>query len=98
MLHAAWWAYVGVTWPAYPLTPPKVEGVGVLLKAAGYRSADNYAMAAKEEHISRGFAWADALAQAAHHFHLSTNRGLGPSKQSEPLDFEACVKLGCWAG
>ena len=94
MLHAAWWAFVGVSWPAFPLTPAKVEGVGVLLKAAGYRSADNYMTAAKEEHIGGGHPWTDALTQAAHHFHLSTNRGLGPSKQSEPLDFEACIKLG----
>ena len=85
---------MGVTWSAYPLTPEKIEAVGSLSKAAGYRSADNYMSAAKEFHISQGHRWTDELKQAAHDFHLSTNRGLGPSKQSEPLDFAACVQLG----
>ena len=32
MLHTAWWAYVGITFPAFPLTPDKIEGVGCSLK------------------------------------------------------------------
>ena len=84
---------MGVSWAAFPLTPEKIEGVGSLMKASGYRSADNYMSAAKEEHISLGYSWTEQLAQAALRFHLSTSRGLGPSKQSEPLDFKMCVKL-----
>ena len=92
-LHVAWWAFEGVKWAAWPLTPEKIAGVGALLKASGYRSAYNYLTAAKDEHIALGWPWTDQLARAAKLFNLSTARGIGPSKQSEPLDFRRCMLL-----
>ena len=64
-LRVAWWAFEGVKWAAWPLTPEKIAGVGALLKASGYRSAYNYLTAAKDEHIALGWPWTDQLARAA---------------------------------
>ena len=93
MLHMAWWCFECVAVAAWPLTPEKIAGVGALLKASGYRSGYNYMTAAKDEHIALGWPWTDQLARAARLFNLSTSRGIGPSKQSQPLDFEKCMKL-----
>ena len=93
------WAYVHneVQWellgmPAdtgvLPLTPFKIEIVGSCMKEGGYRSGKNYMTAIKRMHILNGHSWNEGLDQAAHDFNASTPRGMGPSRQSEPLPFD----------
>ena len=93
-LHDAWWRRSGRPVPVWPLTPEKFTGVGSLLKAGGYRSGYNYSSAAKDEHIAQGYEWTSALSRAHRRFNLSTQRGIGPGKQSEPLRFAAVMALG----
>ena len=92
-LHEAWWEHSGRSVPVWPLTPEKFTGVGSLLKAGGYRSGYNYSSAAKDEHIARGYEWSSSLSRAHRRFNLSTQRGIGPGKQSEPLRFAAVMAL-----
>ena len=91
-LHEAWWSHQGAPCDVWPLTAAKIFAVGALLKSASYRSGYNYLNAAKDEHIMLGYSWTDSLDWAAKKFTLSVSRGLGPPRQSEPLDFErACL-------
>mgnify|MGYP006999513922 FL=1 len=92
-LHDAWWRHSGRSVPVWPLTPEKFAGVGSLLKAGGYCSEYNYSSAAKDEHIAQGYEWSSALSRAHRRFNLSTQRGIGPGKQSEPLRFSAVMAL-----
>ena len=73
---------------ALPLTPRIITVIGAVMKAAGYRSTKNYMTAIKKLHISRGHRWDEQLAMSAHYFNLSTTRGIGPVRQSEPLSVE----------
>ena len=75
------------------MDPLKVHIVGSLLKAGGYRSAHNYLGIAKIKHIELGFPWGPELELAARIFNLSTRRGAGPPRQSEPLNFEMLANL-----
>ena len=85
-----WYRQEGTSPPpaVFPLTPDHVGAVGCILEEAEYRSAYNYLNAAKRRHIKLGYAWTDALELAAREYGLSTRRGLGPTKQAEPLPFE----------
>ena len=66
--------------------------VKAMLKAGGYRSPAYYLSRAKEEHIVRGFAWDDQLALAVRKTTASITRGMGPGRQSSPLDLS-----GVWS-
>ena len=79
--------------PAVPLGPLKVHVVGSLLEVGGYRSARNYLGMAKIKRIELGFPWGPELELAARRFDLSTRRGAGPPRQSEPLNFELLANL-----
>ena len=86
--HRAHWD--GLRRPAYPvvpLTPIFVHVVGALLKIGGYRSTKNYLNAAKERHLDTGTPWSSLLDHAGRRFVNSTQRGIGPPRQSEPLNF-----------
>ena len=90
-LHAAWWIHQfghhGI--PAVlPLTPSKIDAVGCLLKASGYRSGYNYIAAAKDAHLAEGFPWDEFLNRSYRLFNSSMNRGTGPPRQSDPLLFD----------
>ena len=74
-------------WPTFPLTPTKIHGVGALLKGAAYRSPKNYLQVAKRHHILAGYPWSDQLKLAADQFRASTMRGMGPPRQSGPIDY-----------
>ena len=91
-LSAAYATGKGWTYESFPLTPAKIHGVGTLLKAGGYRSTKNYLHVAKVAHIDAGFKWTDDLALASTRFTASTLRGMGPPRQSEPIDFEQAAK------
>ena len=80
-------------WSVLPLTPAKIHGVGTLLKAGGFRSSKNYMHAIKVLHVGSGYEWNEGLALARSRFMASTMRGMGPGRQSEPLDFSAAVAL-----
>ena len=71
--------------PALPLTPTKIVVVGSVFKGAGYRSTGNYLSAIKRSHIAHGHDWSPQLELAADMFKASTERGIGPGKQSCPL-------------
>lgn len=93
-LHVAYGETKGFPdWPVFPLTPSKVHGVGALLKAGGYRSTKNYLHAIKVMHVDQGHAWTDELILAGSRFTASTLRGMGPSRQSEPIDFAAAADV-----
>ena len=62
-----------------------------MLKAGGYRSPAYQLSRAKEEHIVRGFAWDDQLALAVRKTTASITRGMGPGRQSSPLDLSGAV-------
>ena len=97
-LHRAHWD--GVRREAadlLPLDPLRVHIIGALLKIGGYRSSSNYVDIARTKHIELGFTWGPDLDLARRRFLLSTRRGAGPPRQSEPLNFELVVALdlGC---
>ena len=63
------------------------------MKKAGYRGPKKFITAMKQLHISEGREWDSQLAQAQHRYNMSTARGLGPARQSEPLPFEKVADL-----
>ena len=91
--HDEWYIYAAGRVPAaFPLTADHIEAVGTMLKAADYRSSYNYLNAAKRNHIALGYKWDDQLELAARAFSMSTQRGLGPGRQSEPLPYQRLVQ------
>ena len=91
--HEEWYMYADGQAPApFPLTANHIEAVGTMLKAADYRSSYNYLNAAKRNHIALGFKWDDQLELAGRAFSMSTQRGLGPGRQSEPLPYQRLVQ------
>ena len=93
-LHAAHWD--GVRRPAdevLPLTPIKIHVVGALLKEGGYRGPGNYMTAMKNLHIEHGRPFSQVLELAAKRFNMSVSRGIGPPRQSEPLNIELILGL-----
>lgn len=80
----------------FPLTVDHIHGVAALLKAGGYRSAEEYLSRAKDEHVKRGHHWSDQLARARMRAARSVTRGIGPSKQAAtyPLAHIPDLKLG----
>ena len=49
--------------------------------------------AVKRNHIDDGYGWNEQLSLASRRFHASTSRGMGPSRQSAPLDVEKLAAL-----
>ena len=79
--------------PPLPLTAIKFHTIGSLLKLGGYRSADNYATIAKRKHVESGYQWSAELELASKRMVTSCQRGMGPPRQSEPLNYEAILLL-----
>ena len=65
-----------------------------MFKRGKYRSWKNYLSRARAEHIRRGGAWTDALAQEARESFRSVLRGIGPARQSASLDSERIHGFG----
>ena len=78
---------------ALPLTPVRITIVGAILKEADYRSARNYMSAIKGDHIIARHRRAEQLEQSASRFNTSTTRGMGPTRQREPLSVGKLVAL-----
>ena len=76
-----------------PLDPLRVHVIGALLKIGGYRSSSNYVDVAKTKHVELGYVWGPDLDLARRRFLLSTRRGAGPPRQSEPLNFDLVASL-----
>ena len=89
--HRQWF---GADVPLLPLTPPKLFALGAMLKAGGYRSAGNYFSRIKEEHTSAGHLWTDQLSWAQRRAIVSVTRGMGPARQSAPLQLDIVAELG----
>lgn len=77
----------------FPLREHGIETVLALLKAAGYRSVPNYLSRAKEEHVRLGAEWTRSLDDIARPASRSAQRGIGPARQSAPLDLPALEDL-----
>ena len=73
----------------YPLTSEKLLLMAALLKAGRYRSAQQYLYTAKREHARRGHAWDAGLTVLLGDARRSCARGLGGSRQAQPLPLEA---------
>ena len=92
--HRTYWFHHGhPSLPVLPLTPVKVHILGMLFKIATYRAAKNYLSAAKKMHLDSGYRWSEFLELASRRFNLSTRRGMGPPRQSAPINFEFAVTL-----
>jgi hypothetical protein len=58
------------------------------MKSRGYRSFPGFLSAVRDRHIAAGFAWTDLLERARRRYTRSTQRGIGPQRQS----LEVCPK------
>ena len=89
------WSRFGLPWdePVIPLTPLKIAAIGSILKEADYRSSKNYLTSIKNAHILEGHPWPHQLELAQTRYNLSTTRGMGPGRQSEPLSFEKLANV-----
>ena len=93
-LHTAHWD--GIRRPAtgvLPLTPVKVHTIGCLLKLGGNRSAKNYLDVVKKKNAELGQWWTPDLELAGKRMVMSCQRGMGPPRQSDPLNYEAILML-----
>ena len=93
--HGAWFGHHSLDDEAqpFPLTVMKIYAVGAMLKSGGYRSPANYLSRAKEEHIVRGHLWTDELSLAVRKTTSSITRGVGPGRQSSPVDLSSMWQL-----
>ena len=76
-----------------PLTPAKVHAVGSLLKIGKYRSSKNFLSAIKTVHSEGVHPWGPALELAGRRFLASTQRGMGPPRQSERIKYEESLNI-----
>ena len=58
------------------------------MKAQRYRTFPGFLSAARDKHVEAGHAWSDELDRARRRYTASTQRGIGPSRQS----VEVCPK------
>ena len=65
----------------FPFTVDKLQLLGALLKASGFRSAVAYLGAAKKEHIKLGFPWTGALDLELRDGTRACERDIGPPRK-----------------
>ena len=74
----------------FPLSPLAIRRVGSLFRAGRYLSFNNYASAARAEHIGLGLeaggGWSALLERTFRDVCRAVNRGVGTSRQSQPID------------
>ena len=96
VLHEAVCERLGISEPAFPLTPAGVQSIAALFKAGGYLSFDNYMFRAKAEHVAvegpNGI-WTEALDRVCKDCMRSVGRGAGAARQSSPLDVVALAAM-----
>ena len=86
--HAFHTEWFGETEDVLPLTPAKIFAVCAMFRAGGYRAVENYLARAKDWHIEHGHPWSDFLSRACRKSKRAATRGIGPARQSAPLDLE----------
>ena len=69
----------------FPLDVQKLKLLGALLKRGGYRSGTTYVSDAKRTHLELNHPWSEQLALAHKDVARSLTRGLGPSRQAQPI-------------
>ncbi len=91
-----WWAQQAATlgFKPRPLTVTKLKAAAAALKAAKYRSAEQYLYAMRKEHLVLGHSWSEALAVELRDSRRSCGRGLGPARQAQPLPLDAATLRG----
>ena len=89
LMHRRWW---GDSLPILPLTASSICAVAAQMKAGGYRSFTNYLDTMKSIHI-QDYEWSAALALCRRRCLASTQRGIGPSRQSLELPIRAIRDL-----
>ena len=77
--HHRWF---GMLTPPLPLTSVTIRAVAAQMKSAHYRSFPGYLSAAKEQHLDAGHAWGDEMERTRKRCVASTQRGIGPPRQS----------------
>lgn len=86
----------------YPLDVSKLRYAGILLHAAGYRSAALYMSAFKQEHIRRSYPWSQQLSLEITEAGRAFKRGKGPDRQSGCIDLDKAIVQGAldieWPG
>eukprot|EP00971_Amphidinium_carterae_P173251 3434872-Amphidinium_carterae.1 len=81
-----WEIWRAVDGPCFPLTVESVLAVAALFKAGGYRSWPNYVSVAKQTYVDREYSWSQEMEQVVRNCTRSVLRGLGPARQSTPLN------------
>ena len=77
----------------FPLTVDKLQLLGALLKASGYRSAVAYLGAAKKEHIKLGFPWTGALDLELRDGTRACERGIGPPRKCGAFNLQKLAEV-----
>ena len=75
-----------------PITPEKIKCISAMARRGNYRSWPNYLSQAKLRHIRAGFMWTQALSLEAVTARRAVMRGIGPARQSAPLDLPKVVE------
>ena len=91
--HCRWF---GAGSEALPLTVSSIYAVAAQMKMAGYRSFPGYMSSAREAHVAAEHCWTESLERARRRSKASTQRGIGPARQSleiSPLQI-AALRLG----
>jgi len=89
--NAAW---LGAGSPPFPLTPMKFMAIASMFRRGRYRTYNNYAQRAVDEHRFLGFAMDDVLASCRKRREAAVERGLGPAAQAEEYCMLAVFLLG----
>ena len=91
--HMRWF---GTALPILPVTADSLRAVAAQMKSAGYRSFANYVVAAKAAHV-KNFPWCATLDECRRQCVASTQRGIGPARQTLeiPIRDLAGLDLGC---
>ena len=84
LMHLRWF---GEAVPTLPLTCESICAVAAQMKASGYRSFINYIDTLKSQHVEH-YEWTPFLALCRTRCLASTQRGIGPSRQSLELPLQ----------
>jgi hypothetical protein len=79
LFHDRWF---GCTGEYIPLTPINIAAVAGQMKSRRYRSFPGFLSSARDKHVEAGHAWTDELERARRRYTASTQRGIGPARQS----------------
>ena len=90
LLHLRWF---GLTTPVIPVSCDSMRAIAAQMKSSGYRSFPNYVTALKALH-KKEFPWSGELDDCRRECEASTQRGIGPTRQSLELPVSELSSLG----